>query len=216
MTVNFSSLSINKKWAAIAFLLGAAAMLFGDPYQSGSAVVDAKEMAAIVQSEVDHITANQLAEWIIKGKMDFRLIDLRTDQEYMEYHIPQSENVPITGLLSHGLQRNEKIVLYSDGGIHSAQAWFLMKAQQYKGVYMLLGGMESWKSDILFPSLALNASAEERTEFEKQKEISRFFGGTPQSGTTEMTKASIAMPKITAPPVSLSPAGGKKKKKEGC
>lgn len=216
MTFEFSKLSVNKKAAAIAFLLGLAAMFLGNPYQGAYAKVDAKELAVIVHSEIDHITVQELAEWIIKGKIDFRLLDLRPEKDFSEYHIPQSENIQITEILDKGIQRNEKIILYSDGGIHSAQAWFLLKAQKYKGVYILLGGLEEWKENILFPSLSMNASSEEKAMFEKQKEISKYFGGTPRSGNTEVAQANILMPKITSPAVTVSPSGGKKKKKEGC
>ena len=73
-----------------------------------------------------------LADSIIKGKTDYRLIDLNKENVFSEYHIPTAENFPITSLAESGLQRNEKIILYSEGGIHSAQAWMLMKSREYK------------------------------------------------------------------------------------
>ena len=76
----------------------------------------------------------------------------------------------------------KKIILYSDAGIHSAQAWFLLKANGYKGVYILRGGLEEWKDSILFPRLVENATPAEIAAFEKAKEISKFFGGSPQVG----------------------------------
>ena len=60
-------------------------------------------------------------------------------------------------LPDYGLERNEKIILYSEGGIHSAQAWFLLKAMGYKSVYMLRGGLDDWKDLVLFPIHAIES-----------------------------------------------------------
>lgn len=210
-------LSMNKKLALIAFIFGAVAIFAGNPYQGTSFSLDAKELAVIVETEVDHVSVETLADWIIQGKADFRLIDLRSEKEFSEYHIPASENVTITGLSKHPLYRNEKIVLYSEGGIHSAQAWMLLKAHGYKGVYMLTGGLEEWTDKILFPKLPLNPTADQLTAFEKIKEVCKFFGGSPQvGGTAEEISAKKPMPKLEMPSGTSTPTTGKKKKKEGC
>jgi len=81
--------------------------------------------------------------------------------------------------------------------------------------------LNEWKNQILFPKLALNATPEQAAAFEKVKQISSYFGGTPQLATAEQTtsaavptiKPAPALPKLSTPAV-----GGKaaKKKKEGC
>ncbi|MDI6767282.1 MAG: rhodanese-like domain-containing protein [Bacteroidota bacterium] len=196
----FSKLSMNKKLALLAFILGAVAIFAGSPYQGTSFSLDAKELAMIVETEVDHVSVEKLADWIIQGKADFRLIDLRTEKKFSEYHIPTAENVTITGLSEHPLYRNEKIILYSEGGIHSAQAWMLLKAHGYKGVYMLTGGLDEWTDKILFPKLAQNATPDQIAIFEKMKEVSKFFGGSPQvGGTAEEVSMKKQMPKLEMP-----------------
>ena len=60
------------------------------------------------------------------GRSDYRLIDLRGERDYSAYHIPTAENVTLTALPESALLANEKIVLYSDGGIHASQAWMLL------------------------------------------------------------------------------------------
>lgn len=218
MKAIFPTLSFNQKLAIVAGVLGSLAIFAGSPYTGITATINVKELALLVEREVDHVTVDELADWIIKGRADYRLIDLRSEQEFNEYHIPTAENIPVGSLTDVGLARNEKLILYSEGGIHSAQAWFLLKAKQYKAVYMLRDGLAEWKDRILFPSLADNASAEEQAAFEKRKAISAFFGGSPQTGASD-TKATpqFAMPKLEMPAASATPSGGaKKKKKEGC
>ena len=201
--------------ALLLLTLGVVGLLAGDPYHHSTARVDTRELAAIVEGEVDHVTAQELADWLIQGKTDFRLIDLRTEQEYASYHIPSAERVPITALADYGLMRNEKIVLYSAGGIHSAQAWMLLKTHGYHGVYMLLGGLDAWTDEVLFPSLPEEASAQERAAFERAAQVSRFFGGTTREGIETKT-VTAPMPAPPPPQLSTQPGVKPKKKKEGC
>jgi rhodanese-related sulfurtransferase len=215
-------LSTPKKLALLAFILGLAAFLIGNPSQNRRLEINATELAMIVQKEVDHVNVSDLADWLIKEKSDFRLIDMRTGKEFNEYHIPSAENFPITNLLESGLGRNEKILLYSEGGIHSAQAWFLLKSNNFKNIYILRGGLDSWKDEILFPKISAEATAEQKAAFEKAKQVSLYFGGNPQLVSGEQTTSVSAIQPSTSPqlPKNTSPTpkvgGALKKKKEGC
>ena len=211
-------LTLNQKLGVLALALGAIA-LFAQPQRGPFVKLDARELALVVEKEVDHVKAPELAAWIIEGRSDYRLLDLRTAQEYATYHIPSAENVPLTGLVDYPLQRNEKIVLYSEGGIHSAQAWMLLRAQGYAAVYMVLGGLEAWKDEVLFPSLPADAGPQALAQFEKTAQVAKFFGGEARLGGDAAAPAAGAeLPKLAAPPPSPGPAApvAKKKKKEGC
>ena len=216
MKLSLKDWTLNGKLGAATGILGFLAIFAGSPYRGANATVNTNELAVMVQKEVDHVTPRELADWIIKGRIDFRLIDLRGEKDFAEYHIPAAENVPMTEVNTYGLGRNEKIILYSDGGIHAAQAWFLLRARGYHGVYILLGGLEEWKSSVLFPSIAENAGVADKAEFEKMKEVSKFFGGIPQTGPSSGTTAQIALPKLEMPAPAAIQGGAKKKKKEGC
>lgn len=218
MRTILSKLTVNQKLAILAGVLGFLAIFAGSPYTGNTTTMNVKDLALLVEKEVDHVSVDELADWIIQGKAGYRLIDLRSAKEFGGYHIPTAENIAVGSLTDAGLLRNESIILYSEGGAHSAQAWFLLKAQHYKNVYLLKDGLAEWKERILFPAIADNASAEEKGAFEKRKEISKFFGGSPQSGSAGGTSASQhVMPKLEMPSAPAMPAGGpKKKKKEGC
>ncbi len=218
MKIRIPSLTPNQKLAVFAGVLGFLSLFAGSPYTGNTATINVKELALMVERETDHVTVDELADWIIKGKADHRLIDLRSSNEFEEYHIPGAENIHIAALPDAGLLRNEKIVVYSEGGTHPAQAWFLLKAQKYKNVYILKGGLAEWKDRILFPSISESASPEEKSAFERRKEISKFFGGSPQAGRTGASSVpQVVMPKLEMPSASAAPAGApKKKKKEGC
>jgi rhodanese-related sulfurtransferase len=218
----FMKLSISKKLAIVAALLGILALFIANPTDDNKIYVNAKEMALSTVKDQDKIDVMTLADWLIKEKSDFTLVDLRNEKEYSEYNIPTSINIKMEDLLGSGLMRNQKILLYGIDDIASAQAWFVLKSSNYKGVYILSGGLNEWKNQILFPKLAINATTEQTTAFDKVKQISAYFGGTPQLATAEQTTsaaASIIKPTTPALPKLSTPAvGGKtaKKKKEGC
>jgi rhodanese-related sulfurtransferase len=211
--------SVNQILAFTALALGVLA-LAGNPYQGHSVRVNTRELAAIVGAEVDHVTPSELAGWIIQGATDYRLLDLRRPAEYARYHIPTAENVPVAELTDHPLGRNEKIVLYSEGGIHSAQAWFLLKAERFPGAYILLGGLEAWNDEVLYPVAPLHPSPHDAAAFERAIQVSRFFGGAPRAADSTGRARGPAfleppVPRAPAPPATPG-AVKKKPKKEGC
>lgn len=212
-----NKLSLNQKLAALLFVLGFAALFAGNPYGGAKATIDAQELALIVEKEVDHLSAEDLADWIIQNRADYRLIDLRTEPEFAAYHIPTAECIQLPNLLTSDLQRNEKIILYSEGGIHSAQAWFLLKAQGFKSVYMLFGGLAEWQEKILFPQIPENATPEQLNAFQKMAEVSKFFGGAPQTGSAPAAlQPKPSLPTPALPSGAVNPKIQTKKKKEGC
>ena len=211
------ALTLNQKLAALVLVLGALA-LFSTPHRGPVVTLDTLELALIVEKEVDHVTPSELAGWIVQGRSDFRLIDLRAESDYATYHIPTAENVTVAALPEFPLLRTEKIVLYSDGGIHAAQAWMLMQAQGYRAVYTVLGGLEGWKDEVLYPALPAQASALDRARFERAAAVARFFGGEPRAEGGAAAPAPRELPRLAAPAPSgaASPAAPRKKKKEGC
>jgi len=218
--------TLKRALAAAALLLGVVAIA-GNPYRGSTVRIDTQELATLVSSEVDHVTPRELADWIIQGRTDYRLIDLRAAQDFEGYHIPTAENVPVALLPQYGLGRDERIVLYSEGGIHSAQAWFLLKAQRYPGAYILLGGLEAWKDEVLYPVAPAAANPQQNAAFERAVQVARFFGGGPRAASAAADSGGLVVLPVTpaAPGVGIAPprapaaggpAGPRKKKKEGC
>ena len=207
-------LSTNQWLALIALVLGALAVL-GEPYAGRRTSLDARELAMIVEGEVDHVMAREIAEWIMQGQTDYRLIDIREDTAYARYHIPGAENVQIRKLADYPLYRNERIVVYSGGGIHAAQAWFLLKAMGFPGVYTVLGGLDAWVDEVLYPPAPALATPESMAEFERLKAIAAYFGGSPRGAMEDGEPAELQLPSVQmTAPVIVAPR--KKRRKEGC
>jgi rhodanese-related sulfurtransferase len=228
--MRWPSLTLNQKLATVAVVLGAVALL-SQPHRGPFVKLDARELASIVEQTVDHVTPAELGSWIIEGRSDYRLLDLRSEGEFAEYHIPTAENVPISALPDYPLQPKEKVILYSEGGIHAAQAWFLLRAQGRTAVYTVLGGLDGWKDEVLFPVKPANASAQELARFERTAAIARFFGGQPLAAAEASAAGggspglpALAVPAARDMPKLAPPAPGlaspltapTRKRKEGC
>lgn len=216
MKQKLARLGLNGRLALIAFALGLIALFAGNPYQGSQVTLDAKELGIIVDRELDHVSVEELADWIIKGRSDYRLLDLRPENDFSAYHIPTAEQVAVADLGDYPIQRNEKMVLYSEGGIHSAQAWMLLKAMKFRGVYILRGGLEEWRDRILFPNIPENPTPDQASIIETMKEVSRYFGGTPQGREKGSPAPALTLPKLEMPSSGSPAVPGKKKKKEGC
>lgn len=213
-------LSTSKKLAVAALLLGVLALFIGDPSNNKVINVNAQELALSIIKNQDRINVVTLADWLIKENLDFTLVDLRSEKEFNEYNIPYSVNIPVEHILTSDLMRNQKILLCGNDDVASAQAWFILKSSDYKAVYILKGGMEAWRNEILFPKFDSSATSEQKATFEKIKQVSLHFGGTPQiiAGGTASPVAMQTTSTTPAPKLLTAPgkSGGTKKKKEGC
>jgi len=215
----FAEYPPRKRLGLVAILLGLISIFAGNPNGKTMTKINAQEISMISSKEITKIAVDELANDIIKSKFDYRLIDLRDAKDYSEYNIPSSENIEVDQILNSDLERNENILLYSDNDIESTQAWFLLKTQDYKGVNVLRGGIESWKKEILFPACSCNKTPtiEQKHKHDKLLAISKFFGGSMNLVSENNTDGqNRKMPVIKTPAkVTLKKANGKKKR-EGC
>ncbi len=203
MTRWLSKLTLNQKLGLAALVLGALAT-FARVGPGQTITLNAKELLTAVDRREDHVAPSELAAWIIEGRTDYRLVDIRDPTAYGEYHIPTAENVPLATLLDGSLGRTDKIVLYGQGGIHAAQAWTALKGRGYTHAYTLLEGLDAWKDEVLFPVMPQNPSPEDQARFEKAAQVAKFFGGQPRAAAAPGAEATAlpAQPAIAAPAVA--------------
>lgn len=207
---------------AVAVLALAVIAVAAQPTRAGRVTVASDELAIVAARGADQVDPVELANWVVAGRADYRLLDLRDEAAFAAYRIPTAEHLPMARLLDANLARNETLVLYADEGVKASQAWFLLKANGYKGVYMVTGGLDGWKARVLFPRLREGTTTEVLRENELLRRRAAYFGGTPLApGSGEALAA--AAPPLPAPPAVAAPAlpgGGAKgparKKREGC
>ncbi len=200
--------------------VGFVAVFAGDPYRGSHVTIDTKDLAIRAGKGADTVQAGQVADWIIQGRNDFKLVDLRSANDFAAYHIPTAENIPLASLAPDFAAHNDKIILCSDDGTEAAKAWFLLEAEGFKSVYLIDGGLRSWQDLVLFPVKATGADA---ASFERQEQVAKFFGGTPRSeatATPAVMQVSLPQPApVAAPALPAAASSGAPhphKKKEGC
>lgn len=91
----------------------------------------------------------------LKARLDqgesLRLIDVREADEWAVAHLPQAELIPLSQFQQRAIQAlspDENIVLYCHHGMRSARAQSYLKAQGYKHVLNLTGGIDAWATQV--------------------------------------------------------------------
>jgi rhodanese-related sulfurtransferase len=166
------------RWLAAAAALAGGFAPFADRH-----AIDVDALASEVASHRDHLSAVELASWLRERRAHLRVIDVRSPSEFGAYHVPTAENVPLDTLTATRFAPDDTIVLYSEAGVHGAQAWVFLRALGYHRVYFLRRGLDEWLDDVMSPTLAPDASPAERAEFQRIAELSRWFGGFPRELT---------------------------------
>ena len=89
------------------------------------------------------ITGEELKNKVSQGAI---LIDVRSNQEYMEGHLQGAINIPdfeITNRVQREIpKKNQMVILYCQYGGRSKSASIIMKKLGYTNVYNLYGGLD--------------------------------------------------------------------------
>ena len=200
--------------------LGVIAVFAGNPYRDATARVDTRRLAAEAGS-AERVTAPQLADWLIAGRNEFVLVDLRPAADFAAYHLPDAINLPLGALQADTFARTDRLLLCSDGEFEAAQAWFLLRSLGYPSVYLLAGGLQAWKDQVLYPlAPPAGAPAAEQIDFARRAAVAAHFGGAPRSAgaAAPAAQATPEPPKLVPPPPSPEGAAPApvRKKREGC
>jgi len=117
----------------------------------------AAALAKTIAEERDHVTVAQLSDWIIKDQRDYELLDIRDKADFDADHIAHARHVPLAALMSDAalaaLPPGRKVVLYSNGTAHAAQAVVLLRLVD-RDAYALLGGFNHWQAYLNDPATA--------------------------------------------------------------
>ena len=147
-------------------VLALAAALAGSPEPRRGSDESIRALADEIEHEADHVTALELAQWIRERRPGLRVLDVRSDSEYREYHVPTAERLPLGAVAGARFAPGETIVLYSEGGAHAAQAWVLLRTAGVRNVYFLRGGILEWMDMVMNPTAP--------------SDLTRYFGGIPR------------------------------------
>jgi len=189
---------IERMLAVVAVVGGALAVVAGSPTRATRGSVDVTELARIVEHEEDHVTAVELAKWIRDDKPRLRILDIRADSEFDDFHIPGATRVPLAQIARMPLDSAATYVLYSEGGTHAAQGWFLLRARGVKNVFFLRGGLYEWLEQVMAPRVASTTPQAQRDSI---RALTLWFGGKMQvvDSTSATTVPSVLDGALSAP-----------------
>ncbi len=114
--------------------------------------VETSRLALIEQGE-DHVECIDVADAMMNNAENYVVVDVRSKEEYSLGHIPGAVNIALPELADklNDYRQVEKIILYSNGMTHPAQARELLSQQGYENIYILSGGYEEFISTIAKP-----------------------------------------------------------------
>ena len=185
---------IERGLAIAAIVAGGLAVIAGAPSRDTRGTVDVDRLARIVEQEEDHVTAVELARWIRDDKAGLRVLDIRSDSEYAELHIPGAARVALGDIARMPLDSAATYVLYSEGGTHAAQGWFLLKARGIERAYFLRGGLYEWLEQVMTPRVAASTPQVTRDSISA---LTIWFGGKMQVVDSASTGGSSgALPSV--------------------
>lgn len=167
----------------------------------------AEELNTEVNKDMYYVSTDELASMLIAGDPSIQLIDIR-QEEAADSMLTRAINIPADSLLNETYewmlyQRVKKTVLYSDDTSAMRQAWKKLKYQGYPNIYLLAGGLNAWKKDILNPEYPGLSASQNALDLYNQRMAARLYF----TGAKPIPKAEFN--------IIIPQGGGKKRKVEG-
>lgn len=184
---------------ALIVVLVAVGLLFL-PEHSNFEEINPELLIKEINDPARFLSVDQVAERLIDEDPSIMLIDVRTPEQYKEYSLPRSFNIPLDQLLDSAWkdylnQENMDVILYSNSDLYADQAWIICTRLGYKNLYVMNGGLNEWYTCILDPSEPLEtAPTEEFALYSFRLAASQYFGGgTDSNMQTDKPKENIVI-----------------------
>ncbi len=184
-------------------------------YEKHEGISPEKLLSNVISPE-RYISTDKLADILINQDPSYLLIDVRDEENYINYTLPNAINIPLAKLLDEDSemylnQSQYNVVLFSNNNFLSDQAWILCNRLDYNNLHVLKGGINQWFNTIINPpkpSENMPAIAFELFTF--RKAASMYFGVAYPEQFTEPKEVKKVIPKkvITVKKKKKAPAEG--------
>ena len=181
--------------AAILIILGAGTILLPN-----KATIDQVPAERLLQ-ELNDQTRNKapifVAQKIIEKDPSFQIIDVRTPEEYQEFTLPGTINIPLEEMNNPDYQAYldpiaRENIFISNGGLKANQAWMLCLRKGYQNNYIMEGGLNRWMETVMRPfSPPATAPKSAFEEYDKCKAASLYFGGGSIDISTDVERKEL-------------------------
>lgn len=167
------------------------------------------------KTRTQFIAPETVADMIIKKDPSFRLIDVRSADDFEKFSLSGAINIPMSDLLSDKytdiLNQDVKMnIFYSNGTVTANEAWMLTRQLGYKNNFVLEGGLNYWFDAILNPGKPSSTSPDEEfAKYDFRRSAGLALGGAQPVQANQNQASSVSRP-------ALQPAPKKKKVSGGC
>jgi len=174
-----------------------------------------EQLLSNVISPERYISTDKLADILINQDPSYLLIDVRDEESYTKYSLPNAINIPLKKLLSEDFeaylnQDQYNVVLYSNDNFYADQAWIICNRLDYKNLNVLKGGINKWYETIINPPKPTeNMPAEAFELYTFRKAASMYFGvAYPEQFKAPVAKKVVPKKVITVKKKKKAPAEG--------
>jgi sulfur-carrier protein adenylyltransferase/sulfurtransferase len=160
-----------------------------------------EELLRQVTNPSRFISADDVADRIIRKDPSMILVDVRNNSDYAAYSLPGAMNIPLSDLLKPEQfdllsQEGIEFIFFSNSDIIADQAWILGKRKGLSNIFVLKGGLNEWFSTFfLMQPLPETASATEIEIYQFRNGVRQYF-----TGGEIITPGNIQAEKITVAP----------------
>ena len=167
-----------------------------------------------INSGVQYVTPDYIADLLVNKDPDLRLIDVRNQNEFERYSLPDAINIPLNDILSDEwkdiIDQDIKMnVFYSNGTPDAEKAWMVTRQLGYRNNYVLQGGLNYWTETILNPEAPSPASPdEELAKYDFRKGAGKALGGDIEINAEETKTNLLDKPAIIKKPKKKRVQGG--------
>jgi len=177
-----------------------------------------EQVAQSMARQDDRVLVEDLARWIIEGRKDFVLIDVRPAADYDKGHIENAQNLVVTELVTpeklEALPTDRKVIVYSQGSEVAGQAVVLLRLAGYDAS-LLLGGYNFWAQRVLNPEISPTLADGEYPRVPEQQAIACYFVGGDKTAQAQPAPLKSEVPAFV-PPVTQPAQPRPGPSHEGC
>jgi rhodanese-related sulfurtransferase len=138
--------------AVVAIVIGISAFAF--PERQSELKQESNNPELVAKAKFDTMDADELTFRIIDNDKNLQILDFRTKDEFKELNLPRSTNWTTDNVFGKDIHkkleiRNMKNVIIANDENDGKKIAFILNKLGYKDIYVLKGGMNTFKNDIL-------------------------------------------------------------------
>lgn len=156
------------------------------------------DIAQAAARQDDRVNVHDLAAWIVEGRGDFKLVDVRLPTDFEAGTIDDAENIPLAQLVSDEslgtLPTDRKVIVFSNGSENAAKAAVMLRLSGIDA-QLLAGGYNAWHAKILNPDISASALDGESPQVSEQRAYSCYFVGE-RSGAATAPASEVFVPPV--------------------